>query len=144
MTLVVKFSILFKRGDYEINKENFWGPSTGSQFSGLDCQAGNVLDFKSHESEHVMQWQEASGFIPMRNHCVALRASRYNSGDSWLRTSLIVDFYIHEDEVNSADKIVLPSWADLTMLDGIEFKKGDILLRTMNSFYFLKATKREE
>jgi hypothetical protein len=117
-------------------------PLTGKQFSGLECQAGVYQ--MTEEGEAGTDWQKADGFIPERNKCVYLRASRYNSGDSWLRTSIIVDFYIHEDYENSADKIVLPSWAPLDILDGVEFAKGDILLRTMNSFYFLKAQERKE
>jgi len=117
---------------------SIWSPGRGKQFSGLECQAGNLVNF---EGEDGTEWQEANGFIPRRNTCTVLQASRYNSGDSWLRTSLIVDFYIHEDEENSADKIVLPSWAPLDILDGITFSKGDILLRTLNSFYYLEVNK---
>lgn len=110
----------------------------GTVFGKLECQAA-VGEFVDGEIEE--NWQGPDGFIPQRNKVVFLQASRYNSGNSWLRTSLIIDFYIHEDHENSGDTIVLPSWAPLTILDGILFEKGDILLRTMNSFYFLKAVK---
>ena len=62
---------------------------------------------------------------------MSLQASRYNGGNSWLRTSLIVDFHIQEDNED------LPSW--LEGFKELKLEKGDILLRTLNSFYYLKA-----
>jgi hypothetical protein len=127
---------LGRRTDAFIKEARWNSPMSGLQFSGLNCYASTL---EMGEGEPTYTEQGVDGFIPKIHTCVALQASRYNSGDCWLRTSLIEDFYIHEDFENSADKIRLPSWATLDSLDGVTFAKGDILLRTMNSFYLLKA-----
>lgn len=105
----------------------------GSVFDGLDAQAA-VVFYENESDTPVTQYQKANGFIPENNKCVSLQASRYNSGNSWMRTSLIVDNHVAEDST-------FPAWLPEEYRSGIELSKGDILLRTMNSFYYLKAQK---
>jgi|688.fasta_scaffold991784_2 hypothetical protein len=111
--------------------------SNGKIFDGLDCVASNItFDGNSAKEED----QGPDGLIPKIGSCVALYASKFNSGNSFLRTSNIQDFYIHGNYEASKDKIILkPENADL--LKGIDFQDGDILLNTMNSLYYLKAIK---
>lgn len=104
---------------------------TGSVFDGLDAQAA-VVFYEDRSDTPITQYQKADGFIPENNKCVSLQASRYNSGNSWMRTSLIVDHHIAEDST-------FPTWLPEEYRSGLELSKGDILLRTMNSFYYLKA-----
>lgn len=112
---------------------NPYGASNGALFSGLDCQAG--VHLTDAAGDLVTEWQTAEGFIPVNRKCVMLQASKYNSGDSYLRTSLIVDNHI----VGSGQ---VPEWADANLTDGLGLKEGDILLKTLNSFYLLKAEER--
>lgn len=111
--------------------------ATGKLFDGLECRAANVISQEDWRSEH----QAAEGFIPKIGACVLLMASRWNSGNNQIRTSLIEDFYIHEDETEtSKDKIIMIDPENLKLLDKVaEWNKGDILLVTMNSLYHLKA-----
>lgn len=76
-------------------------------------------------------------FIPEIDKPVLFSTGRF--GDT-LRISHIQDFYIHGDFENSSDKIRM-KYEDAHVLKGIEFKDGDMLLTTLNSFYFLKAVK---
>ena len=79
-------------------------------------------------------------FIPEIGQCVWIQGRGFRD---YVRTSIIEDFYIHDDTENSKDKIVLkPENAHL--LETTKFNKGDVLLVTMNSLYLLKAQASEE
>ena len=74
-------------------------------------------------------------FIPEIGQCVWIQGRGIFD---YVRTSIIQDFYIHEDYENSKDKIALkPENAHL--LSTTKFEKGDVLLITMNSLYLLKV-----
>lgn len=98
---------------------------------------------------HVYRYNEADidkrvvqqdKFIPEIGQCVWIQGRGFSD---YVRTSMIEDFYIHDDYENSKDKIVLkPENAHL--LGTIKFNKDDVLLVTMNSLYFLKAESKEE
>jgi hypothetical protein len=108
----------FHKGPAAVSDGQIFGPSTA-----------HVYDYKKGEA--VQQ----DKFIPEIGQCVWIQGRGFSD---YVRTSLIQDFYIHDDYENSKDKIVLkPENAHL--LDTIQFNKGDVLLITMNSLYFLKA-----
>lgn len=123
------------------NKTHIGIPWNGALLGGLDCLASNIT-FYEDGKEGTEELQSPEGLIPKIGSCVSLQASKFNSGNCWLRTSRIEDFYIHEDYENSKDKIIMKS-EDAILLDEVTFKQGDILLKTMNSYYLLKADVRE-
>ena len=75
-------------------------------------------------------------FIPVINNCVWLQGRGLFD---YVRTSKIMDFYIHEDYDNSKDKIILPL-EDAELLKDIRWSAGDILLITLNSIYYLQKS----
>lgn len=82
-------------------------------------------------------WRLQSSLIPKFDKPVMFSTLRMDSDR--LITSRIVRWYIHGDYENSPDKIVFGKHVPLTLLDGISFNQGDILLETLNSFYFCQA-----
>jgi hypothetical protein len=101
----------------------------GELFPGQSAKA-YVHDFAEKKNE-----VNDGKFIPKIGKCVWIQGKGFYD---YVRTSIIEDFYIHEDYENSKDKIVIkPENAHL--LNGIKFNKDDVLLVTMNSLYYLKA-----
>jgi len=84
-------------------------------------------------NEDSSDWKLVEGqLIPVKGFPVMVRNPM-----EWLTTSRVDNFYIHESE-ETADKVILPAWCPLTVFDGIHFKKGDVVIQTLNSFYFVE------
>lgn len=90
-----------------------------------------VYDFKEEDDKKFVNQKD---FIPQIGKSVWIQGRGRND---FVRTSLISDYYIHDEPELSKDKIVLP-FQHATMLEGIEWQKGDVLLVTLNSLYYLK------
>jgi hypothetical protein len=75
-------------------------------------------------------------FVPVIDKCVWIQGRGLFD---YVRTSKIIDFYIHEDYDNSKDKILL-SLEDAHLLKDIKWSAGDILLTTLNSIYYLQKS----
>ena len=56
----------------------------------------------------------------------------------WLKTTAVTAFYIVGEEEDGNDKVVLPSWAPMDILKNKEFKQGDAIIQTKNSFYYFE------
>ena len=113
---------------------------SGLQFDGLECRLANMIVEEGGRIEN----QDPEGFVPKIGARVSVNTGRWNSGNNWLRTSLVEDFYIHGDETGqiSKDKIVVLNPADGFLLDQIkEWKKGDIVITTANSMYHFEAVR---
>lgn len=89
-----------------------------------------VYDFQQEDDHFILEEQ----FIPRIGKCVWIQGRGFRD---YVRTSQIQDYYIHDEPELSKDKIVLP-FEHAQMLEGITWGKGDILLVTMNSLYYLK------
>lgn len=111
-------------------------PAVGDGFIFGNSEA-NVYDYEAAEGEKII---ESDKLIPKIGRCVWIQGRGRND---YVRTSVIEDFYIHGDYENSKDKIVLKA-EYAPILEGVVFNDGDILLKTMNSFYVLKVTQNKE
>jgi hypothetical protein len=91
----------------------------------------SVYDFEKKDNPFILEEQ----FVPRIGKCVWIQQRGFRD---YVRTSQIQDYYIHDEPELSKDKIVLP-YEHAKMIEGITWEKGDILLVTMNSLYYLKA-----
>lgn len=105
-----------------------WPAVQNGQIFG-SCTA-NVYDFEKGMEEAHKHGQ----FVPEIGKAVWIQGRGFRD---YVRTSLIQDYYIHDEPELSKDKIVLPA-EHAEMLEGITWNKGDVLLVTMNSLYYLK------
>ncbi len=91
----------------------------------------SVYDLKEEDDKKFVNQTD---FVPQIGKWVWIQGRGLHD---YVRTSQISDYYIHDEPELSKDKIVLP-FEHATMLEGVEWQKGDVLLVTLNSLYYLK------
>lgn len=116
----------FHKGDPAVMNGQIFGSATA-------C----VYDW---EKEGEEKFVEQDQLVPQVGKCIFIKGRGFYD---YVRTSQIADYYIHDEPELSKDKIVLPA-QHAGMLEGIQWAKGDVLLVTLNSLYFLKAIESKE